>query len=73
MNCSKKESEFHFLPHLTNNFGKFLGFQVFYGHDAKQHNNLPLFALITYLSRTRSRVLIEKMRSVGQYPRRKPI
>ena len=51
MNCSKKEREIHFLPHLTNNFGKFLGFQVFSGHNAKQQQNLPLFALITYLSR----------------------
>ena len=36
MNCSKKESEFHFLPQLTNNFGKFLDFHVFSGHNVCQ-------------------------------------
>ena len=36
MNCITKESEFHFLPHLTNNFGKFLGFQELSGHNVCQ-------------------------------------
>ena len=36
MNCSKKESEFPFLPRLTNNFGKFLGFEAFSEHNVCQ-------------------------------------